>query len=95
MIGLKDESVESNRKIICTSRDSRNIRGDHSRIGNLGVNKDVGSSRSDTTLNVLSCTDNVNKFDTLVHGSTTQERNLESSCIKEVGVKSIFPELRK
>ena len=49
----------------------------------------------DTTSNVLSCTDNVKKFDTLLHSSTTQERNLESSRIKEVGVKSFFPELRK
>ena len=59
------------------------------------MNKEVWSPRSDMTSNVLSCTDNVNKFDTFFHGSTTQERNLESSCIKEVGVKSIFPELRK
>ena len=39
--------------------------------------------------------DKVKKFDNLVHGSTTQEKNLESSCIKEVGVKSIFLELGK
>ena len=51
--------------------------------------------RSDTTSNVLSCTDNIEKFDTLVHGSMNQERNLGSSFIKEVGVKSIFPELGK
>ena len=41
----------------------------------------------------LSCTGSIEKFDTHVHGSATQERNLESSCIEEVGVKSIFPEL--
>ena len=57
------------------------------------MNEEVWSPRSETTSNVLSCTDNVEKFDTLVHSSTTQERNLESSCIKEVGVKIIFPEL--
>ena len=91
MIGPQDESVEINRKIICTSSDSRNIRGDHTRIETPVVNGDVFSSRSNTTLNVLSCTGNVEKFDTLFHGSTTQERNLESSCIEEVGVKSIFP----
>ena len=44
---------------------------------------------------MLSCTDNVKKFDTLVRSSTTQERNLESSRIQEVGMKSIFPELGK
>ena len=95
VIGSQDKSVERNRKIICTSRDIRNIRGDNSRIGTPGVNKEVWSPRSDTTSNVLSCMENVEKFDTLVHGSTTQERNLESSCIKEVGGKSIFPELGK
>ena len=41
MIGSQDESVESNRKIICTYRDSRNNRGDHTRIETPGVNKDI------------------------------------------------------
>ena len=96
VIGPQDDSVESNRKIICRSSDSRNIRGDRiSRIDTPGVNKEIWSPRSDTTSNVLSCTDNIEKLDILVHGSTTQERNLESSQIKEVGVKSIFPELGK
>ena len=78
VIGSQDKSVESNRKIICMSCDSINIRGNNiSRIETPGVNKYVFSPRSDTTSKVLSCTDNVKKFDTLVHGSTTQERNLE------------------
>ena len=42
---------------------------------------------------MLSCTDNVEKFNTLVHSSTTQERNLESSRIEEENLKSFFPEL--
>ena len=87
--------MESNRNIICTSQDSRNISGVHSRIVTPGMNKEIWSPRSDTTSNVLSCTDNIEKLDTLVHGSTTQERDLELSCIKEVGMKSIFPELRE
>ena len=87
--------MEGNRKIIYTSHYGRKIRGNHSRIGSPGVNEEVCSPRSDTTSNVLGCTDNVEKFDTLVHGSTTKESNLESSRIKEVGVKSIFPELGK
>ena len=95
VIGSPDESVESNRKIKCTSRDGRNIRGDHTKIKTPGVNEDVVSPRSDTTSNVLSCTGNVEKLDTLVHGSTTQERNLVSLCIEEVCVKSIFPEIVK
>ena len=95
VVGLQDESVGGNRNIICTSLDSRNSMGNHSSIGTPGANKDIFSPRSDTTSNVLSCTDNIEKFDTLVQSSTTQESNLESSCIEEVGVKSIFPEHRK
>ena len=95
VIGLQDESVEGSRNIICTSRDSRNIRGNHiSRIDTPGVNKDIWSV-IDTTSKVLSCTDNVDKFYTIVHSSTTQERNMELLRIKEVGVKIIFSELRK
>ena len=79
-IGPQDESMESNRKIICTSSDIRNIRGNHiSSIETPGVNEEIWSPRSDTTLNVLSCMDNVDKFDNIVHGSTNQERNLELS----------------
>ena len=87
--------MKSDNRIICTPSDSRNIRGEHiSSIDTPGVNKDIWSVIH-TTSNVPSCTDNVEKFDTLVHSSTTQERNLEQSCIKEVGVKIIFPELGK
>ena len=93
MIGLQYESVGSNRNIICTSLDSRNITGNHSSIVTPGVNKDVFSPRSDTTSNLLSCTGRIKKFDNHVHGSATQERNLESSCIEEVSVKSILPEI--
>ena len=63
-------------------------------IDTPGVNEDIWSV-IDTTSNVLSCTDNDEKFDTLVHSSTTQERNLGYLQIKEVGVKSILPELGK
>ena len=95
VIGSQDESMEGNKNITCTSLDSRNVRGNHSRIGTPGVEKEVWTPRSNTTSNVLSCTDNIKKFDTLIHGSAAQERNLEFSCIEEVGVKNIFPELRK
>ena len=57
------------------------------------MNKYVFSSRSDTTSNVLSCTGKIEKFDTHVHGAATHERNLESSCIEKVGVKSILSEI--
>ena len=95
VIGPQDESVKSNNRIICTQSDSKKIRGEHiSRIDTPGVNADIWSV-IDTTPNVLSCTNNADKFDTIVHSSTTQEKNLESSRIKEVGVISIFPELGK
>ena len=84
-----------NRNIICTSLDSRNSMGNHSRIGNPGVNKDILSPSSNKTSNLLSCTGSIEKFDTHVHGSDTQERNLESSFIEEVGVKSILSEIVK
>ena len=81
-------------RIISTPSDSRNISGNHiSRIDTPGANKDVWGV-IDTTSNVLSDADNVEKFDTNVQSSTTQERNLESSCIEEESLKSIFPELR-
>ena len=95
MIGLQYESVGGNRNIIYTSHDSINSMGDNIMIGNPGVNKDIFIPRSDTTSNFLSCTGSIKKFDTQVHGSMTQERNLESSCIEEVGVKSILPEIVK
>ena len=95
MIGFQDEIMGCNKNIICTSLDSRNSMGDHSRIGTPGVNKDIFSPRSDTTSNLLSCMGSIEKFDTHVHGYETQERNLELSCIEEVGVKSIFPEIVK
>ena len=83
MIGLQDESVEGNSNIICTSCDSRNSKGGHSRIGTSGVNKEVFSPRSNTTSNVLSCTDNIKKFNTLVHGSTTQKGIWNRGALKK------------
>ena len=59
------------------------------------MNKDIFSPSSDTTSNLLSCTGSIKKFDTCFHGSATQERNLESSCIEELGVKSILPKTVK
>ena len=38
---------------------------------------------------------NIDKFDTRFQRSETHERNLESSCIEEVGMKILFPEIRK
>ena len=80
-------------KIISTPSDSRNIRGNRiSRIDTPGVNKNVWGV-IDTTSNVLSDADYVDKFDTHVQRHTTQERNLEFLRIEEESLKSIFPEL--
>ena len=87
VIGLQDESLKIKNRIIRTPSDSRNIRGNRiSRIDTPGVNKDVWGL-IDTTSNVLSDADNINKFDTRVQSSTTQEMNLESSCIEEKNLK--------
>ena len=95
MIGSQYESVGGKRNIIRTSHDSINSMGNNSRIGTPGVKKYTFSPGSDTTSNLLSYTGSIEKCDSHVHGSATQERNLESSCIEEVGVKSILPELVK
>ena len=65
-----------NRNNICMSRENRNSRENRSRIGTLVVNKDFFSPGSDTTSNMLSCMGIIEKFDTHVHGSATQERNI-------------------
>ena len=71
VIGPQDESVKRNNRIIYTPSDSRNIRGEHiSRIDTPGLNEDIWSIIN-TTSNILSCKDNVEKFDTIVHSSTT------------------------
>ena len=71
--------------------DSRNISGNHiSRIDTPGVKEDIWIV-IDTTSHVLSCTENVEKFDTIVQSSTTQERNLELSRIEEESVKKYLP----
>ena len=76
MIGSQDESMKSMNRIISTLSDSRNIRGRRiSRIDTPGVNKKVWGV-IDTNSYVLSDTDSVEKFDTHVQLSTTQERNL-------------------
>ena len=78
VIGLQDESMKITNRIISTPSDGRNIRGNRiSRIDTPEVNKDVWSV-IDTTSKVLSDADNVNKFDTSVQSSTTQESNQES-----------------
>ena len=76
VIGLQDESKKITNMIISTTSDSRKIRGNFiSRIDTPIVNKNV-LGVIDTTSNVMSDAVNVKKFDTHVHFSLTQERNL-------------------
>ena len=93
VIGPQDKSVKRTNRIISMPIDSRNISGNRiSRIDTPGVNKYIWGV-IDTTSNMMSGTDNIKKFDTIVQSSTNQERNMESSCIEEESLKSIFPEL--
>ena len=77
------------------SLDSRNSVGNNSRMVTPGLNKYIFSPSRDTTSSLLSCTGNIEPFNTHVHGSATQESNLNSSCIEEVVVKSILYEIVK
>ena len=70
-IGSQDEFMKSTHSDISTPNDSRNIRGNHySRIGTPGENKNVWGVIN-TTSNVLSDADYVEKFDTDVQSSMT------------------------
>ena len=83
VIGPQEESAKRTNRIICTPRNSRKISGNHiSRIDTPGVNEYIWGV-IDKTYNVLSHTDKIEKFDTIVQRSTNQERNLESSRIEE------------
>ena len=65
MIGPQNESAKSDNRIISMPSDIRNTGGEHiSRIDTQGVNEDIWSV-IETTSNVLSCTDNVKKFEIL------------------------------
>ena len=78
VVGLQDKSLKRTNRIVSTPSDSRNIRGNRiSRIDTPRVNKDVWGV-IDTTSNVLSYADNIEKFNTSVQISTNQERNLQS-----------------
>ena len=76
MIGSAFNSVGVNRNILyCTSPD-RTIRN-YSRIGTPGVNEGVFSPSRNTTSGFTKWTGNIEPSDTSVHGSATQERNLD------------------
>ena len=94
VIGSACKSLGVNKNILnCTSPDSRNFLRNHSRIGTQGVNEGVLSTSRNTTSILRIWTGNIDPSDTSVHGSTTQERNLDLLCIKKVGVKSVLSEI--
>ena len=95
VVGLQCNIVGDIRNIICTSLNSRNSVGGRSRIRTPGVNKYILSPIRDTDSKFLSCTGIIEKFNTHVHVSVTQERNMYSSCIEKVGVKSILSNIVK
>ena len=89
VIGSACKSVGVNWNILkCTSPD-RTIRN-HSRIGTPGVNEGVFSPIRDTTSSFSKWKWNIEPSDTSIHGSATQERNSDLSCIEKVGVKSVL-----
>ena len=86
MIGsaCKSAGVDNN-TLNCTPHD-RTIRN-CSRIGTLGVHKGVFSPSRGKISSFVKWTGNIKSPDTSVHGSATQERNSDFSCIEKVGVK--------
>ena len=89
-------SLSVNRHILnCTRPDSRNIWRNNSWIGTPRVKEGIFSPSRDLTKNssLWSCTDSIKPLDTSVHGSTTQERSLNLSCIEKNCVKSVRSEI--
>ena len=85
------KSVGVNRNILnCKLLDSRNIWRNNSRIETPGVNKGIFIPSCDTTSSLRICTVEIEPLDIYVHGSATQERNLDLSYIEKVGVKSVL-----
>ena len=70
----------------------RNIRNP-SRVGNPEVNVDVFSPSRSSNSSFTKWLRNIKPLNTSVDGSTTKERNLDSSCIEKVGVKSLPDEI--
>ena len=73
--------------LICTPPYKR-IR-DHSRIVTPGVNEGVFSPRRGKISSFAKWMGNIEPLDTSVHGSATQERNSDFSCIEKLGVNSL------
>ena len=82
VIGLACKRVGVNRNILNYTSTDMTIQS-HSRIGTPGVNEGVFSPSRNTTSSFAKWTGNIEPSDTFVHGSETQERNLDLSCIEK------------
>ena len=88
VIGSACKSMEVNRNTLNCTLPDRTIQN-HSRIGTPGVNEGVFSPIRGKTSIFAKWTGNIEPLDTSVHGSVTQERNSDFSCIEKVGVKRV------
>ena len=93
---LQCKSVGVNRNILnCTFPDSRKIQRNNSWIGTPRVNGIIFSPSCDLTKtsSLRSCTGSIEPLDASIHGSATQERYLNLSCIEKRSVKSVLGEI--
>ena len=88
VIGLACKSTEVDRKTLSCTPHDRTIRN-QSRIGTPGVNKGIFSPNRGNISSFAKWTGNIEPLDTSIHGSTTQERNSDFSCIEKVGIKGL------
>ena len=86
VIGLACKSVRVDRSTLNCTSPERTLQN-HSRIGTLGVNEGVFSPSRGKTSSFAGWMGNIEPSDTSVHGSATQERNSDFSCIEKLGVK--------
>ena len=88
LIGLAYKSAGVDRNTLSCTPPDRTI-WNHSRIGTPGVNEGVFSPSRGKISSFAKWTGNIEPLNTSVHGSATQEKNLDFSCIEKVGVKSL------
>ena len=88
LIGSACKSAEVGRNTLSCTPPDRTIRK-HGRIVTPGVNEGIFSPIRGNISSFAIWTGNIEPLDNSVHGSATQERNYDFSCIEKVGVKSL------
>ena len=88
VIGSACKSVGVDRNTLNCTLPDRTIQK-HSRIGTPGVNGGVFSPSRGKISSFAKWTGNIEPLNTSVHGSATQERNSDFSCIEKLGVNSL------